>query len=250
MRRHYRFVCWLLCLLTLANVVGAGSRSLPEEGRTLLTWCFVGVGMVWVDMSIILLCWSLVLWARGGLASSPAGRPEPPRRRGGGNLIERLCRQTGWVLTGREADRYQVRSGDHRPPIYIELRYSERAPNIVLQSFFPIRFSMEKPPSGLFARVLMRGTALSWASWGLSIGPNCDAALVVSAGLPRAGLSAALFRDVCEEIAGEIRGFRQELHDKFAWDLGGAAPEAMPWEKRSGVPARRHENLPGVWPGN
>jgi hypothetical protein len=61
-------------------------------------------------------------------------------------------------------------------------------------------------------------------------------------------MNAGLLRDVCEEIAGEIRGFRQELHEKFAWDLDGS--EVMPREARGGVPARRGENLPAAWQGN
>ena len=82
----------------------------------------------------------------------------------------------------------------------------------------------------------------------MNIGPNCDAALVVRASVPAAVMDAGLFRDVCEEIAGEIRGFRQELHEKFAYDLGDCRMPAMAaGEARSGLPSRRGTNQPGIW---
>jgi hypothetical protein len=252
LRRNYRFLSWLICVLTLAVIAGVGSRSLPKEGHAVLQWCLIGLYMEWLAMSMVLVIWTAVLWARGDRAPRPARQPawpEPSSSRQGGDAIEHLCRDAGWVVTGREVDRYEVRSADHRKNVYIELRYNERYPNIVFQSWFGIRFSMEKPPAGLFARVLLRSTSLCWASWSLHLGQSCEACLTVRASLPKSAMNAGLFRDVCEEIADEIRGFRQELHEKFAYDLGGAAPEAMPRDVRGGVPARRGEHLPGVWQG-
>jgi hypothetical protein len=55
----------------------------------------------------------------------------------------------------------------------------------------------------------------------MHIGESCEACLSVSAGIPRAALTASLFDSVCEEIAEELRQFHQELHDKFLYDLGG-----------------------------
>ena len=203
LRRRYRFVCWLISVLTLAIAVGVGSGSLPEESHTVLQWCFIVLYFQWLAMSIVLVIWTAVLWARGGRAPRPTGPPawpEPSDPRQGGDLIDRLCRDAGWVVTGREVDRYEVRSADHRKNVYIELRYDERHPNIVFQSWFGIRFSMERPPSGLFARVLLRGTSLCWASWRLHLGQSCEACLAVSASLPRSAMNAGLFRDVCEEM--------------------------------------------------
>lgn len=177
--------------------------------------------------------------------STRSAWPQLPVPQRGGNVIESLCRTIGWVVTRREADIYQVRSGDHRANVYIEIRYNERSPNVVFQSFFPIRFSLDEPPAGLFGRVLLRTASLTWASWALNIGESCDAQLCVNAGLPTTALDARLFGKVCEEIAAEIRGMRQELHDKFAYDLGGVMPEAIPREMRVELPVRRGDNLPG-----
>ena len=185
-------------------------------------------------------------------ASAPATRPAWPQQpvpQCAGNVIESLCRKTGWVVTRREADIYQVRSGDHRQNVYIEIRYSERSPNVVFQSFFPIRFSLTNPPNQLFARVLLRTASLSWASWALNIGENCDAQLCVNAGVPTTALDARLFGKVCDEIADEVRGMRQELHEKFSYDLGGVMPQALPREMRVELPVRRSWHLPKMLGG-
>ena len=132
-----------------------------------------------------------------------------------------------------------MRSRGTLSPVAIEVCYGERQVNVLFQSWLPIRFSLERPPAGLFARVLLRGHPLNWSAWQMSIGGSCEACLYVSASVPRTALDARLFQEVCTEIANEIRGFHQELHDKFAYDLGGVMPEAMPREARGGVPARR-----------
>jgi hypothetical protein len=84
-------------------MIGSQRRSagsLDQEKRTMFIRCRIAATIVWVDMSIVLLSWTAILRARGDLAPSPAGRSDPPRRRGAGDLIERLCSETG-----READR-------------------------------------------------------------------------------------------------------------------------------------------------
>jgi hypothetical protein len=173
-----------------------------------------------------------------------AAWPQLVSARGGGDLVSRLCRDTGFVLTGREADRYQVRSGDHSPPVYIELRYSERRPNVIFQAWFPVRFSLEKPPTGLFGRVLLRNTSMTWAAWGMSIGQSCEACLYVTAASPRRAMDSRVFNAICQEMTGEIRAFHEELHSKFAYDLGDVVPEAMPRNVRGGVPMVMPSSLP------
>ena len=65
---------------------------------------------------------------------------------------------------------------------------------------------------------------------------------------PRA-TDARVFKGICEEITNEIRAFHQELHDKFAYDLGGVMPEAAPGNWHGGLPVRRGQTLPGVFEG-
>ena len=77
MRRQYRFVSWLMCVVTLASILG--SVYLGHEGRTVLMWCLFGVGMVWVDMSIVIVIWSAFLWARGVIRRGRAWPPVLPR---------------------------------------------------------------------------------------------------------------------------------------------------------------------------
>jgi hypothetical protein len=146
----------------------------------------------------------------------------------GDGVIERLCRETGWGFIGQEAGRHQVQSRGTRSPVAIDVCYGERQVNVLFQSWFPIRFSLEKPPAGLFARVLLRSHALNWSAWQMSIGGSCEACLYLSASVPRTALDACLFQAVCTEIAEELRQFHVELHDKFAYDLGGVVPTVLP----------------------
>jgi hypothetical protein len=238
MRQFYRFMGGLTFVFLIA------AFALEKHGSAGAKAALALAGLVWLATTAV------VGVAHAAARVLPAARRSESAlsARSSGDLIEGLCHESGWVLTGREVDRYQVRSGDHRSNVYIELRHSDSYRNIVLQSWFPIRFSLEKPPSGLFARVLLRSSSLTWSSWSLNIGPNCDAALVVGASLPVAGMNAALFCNVCEEMAGEIRGFRQELYEKFAYDLGdGRMPMMAPGPARGGLPVRRGTNVPGIW---
>jgi hypothetical protein len=165
------------------------------------------------------------------------------------NLIQQLCRKTGWGLLGQEAGRYQVRSRGTHSPVSIEVCYSERQVNVLFQAWFPIRFSLEKRPSGLFARVLLRNHPLHWSSWQMSIGGSCEACLYLIASVPRTALDAGLFQEVCTEIANELRDFHQELHDKFLYDLGGVMPESMPRDVQVELPVRRNWYLPRMLGG-
>jgi hypothetical protein len=186
----------------------------------------------------------VMTWALPAPLPEPRGRPQV---RGTADVIEQRCREAGWVFVSREVDLYRVRSGDYKSPVYIDIRSSERFSSAVFMSWFPIRFSLEKPPAGLFARVLLRSLSLTWGSWQMSIGQSSEACLCVRARLPAAALTAELFRDVCEEIAGEIRAFHQELHDKFAYNMGTVMTDGPTPGGRGGLAVRQDDNLPGVW---
>ena len=83
----------------------------------------------------------------------PARRQGPQDTHHPHDTIERLCLDSGWVFISREVDYYRVRSGGHQSNVYVDIRSSERFSNMLFQCWFPIRFSLEKPPSGLFGRV-------------------------------------------------------------------------------------------------
>ena len=242
MRRFYR-ISGSLTFVFLIAMVQVNARG-SENAKNALAVIIV----VWLGTTIVagMVHAAFKGTARLKRAAWPRVVPAQP----GGDLVSRLCRETGFVLTGREADHYQVRSGDHYPPVYIELRYSERRPNVMFQAWFPVRFSLEKPPAGLFARVLLRNTSMTWAAWGMSIGQSCEACLYVSAASPQRAIDSRVFNAICQEITGEVREFRQELHEKFAYDLGDVVPEIMSRDVRGGVPMRRRNNLPGVFGSN
>ena len=153
MRRFYRFMGGLTVVFVIA-IWALESRGSDRDKAVL-----AAVGLVWLATTVVVGMAHFVF----RLSARAGGSASRLRPRQSGDLIARLCDETGWVLTGREADRYQVRSGDHRANVYIELRYSERYRNAVFQSWFPVRFSLEKPPAGLFARVLLRSSSLTWS---------------------------------------------------------------------------------------
>lgn len=241
--RRFQILCPVLIFLFWMLACMAGELS---NARPAFTHFAFGTTMAWLLVAIVVFLRRVagrLAHAVGpvGLASrSESAWPQPA-----GNMIEGWCRQTGWVLADRVGDHYRVRSGDSRSPVTIEVRYTERQVNVVFQSFFAVRFSLEKPPAGLFARVLLRSTSLKWASWGMSIGESCEACLYVSASIPSSSADARVFNAICQEIANEIRAFHQELHDKFAYDLSGVTPEVTPWDRRGGLPMRWGDNLPG-----
>jgi hypothetical protein len=166
----------------------------------------------------------------------PARRQGPQDTHHPHDTIERLCLDSGWVFISREVDYYRVRSGGHQSNVYVDIRSSERFSNMLFQCWFPIRFSLEKPPSGLFGRVLLRSHDLHWSAWRLCIGGSCEACLYLCTVLPAGSVNAALFRDVCEEMAGETRAFLHELRDKFNYGPGTAVGDPPP-KGRSGVSA-------------
>jgi hypothetical protein len=237
MRRFYRFMGGL----TFVFLIAAG--ALEAHGSDRAKAVLAAAGLAWLATTGVVGAGhaAVTMWRRAG-GSALLVRPGSSQ-----DLIERLCDETGWVLAGREADLYRVRSGDHRAPVYIDIRYSEQYCNAVFQSWFPVKFSLEQPPAGLFGRVLLRSIYLRWASWEMSAGRSCEACLVLSACLPVAGMHADLFRPVCEEIATEIRRLRRELHDKFAYDLGeDPTPMTAAGEPRGGLPGRQADTLPAV----
>jgi hypothetical protein len=253
MRRFYRVSGALTCVFLIA-ALQLNTRG-SESAKNALAVMIV----VWLGATVVvgMVHTAFKITARVRRASWP--QLVPARR--SGDLVSRLCRETGFSLTGREADHYQVRLMDHRSPVFIEVRYSDRSPNAMFQAWFPVRFSLEKPPAGLFARVLLRNTSMTWSAWGMSIGQSCEACLYVSASIPQQAMDARVFNGVCQEIAQEIRGFREELQSKFSYDLGGVVLESMSRDGRSGVPlpaampqvvrgqfpVKRGDGVPDVW---
>lgn len=254
--------CLIALILVAGFAVGGGKGGVPPE---LIGAAFFAVIAACLVVNVVVFLLQVILGLARGIARDVTGGVRTVRRtdRQGVygppmryaelpryDLIERLCRESGWVLASREADFYRVRPGDHRAIQYVEIRYGERFAQVLFQSFFPIRFSLQPPNPGLSERLLMRNRNLHWSSWTATIGGSCEQVLYVGASLPAAGLNAWLFGQVCSEMVNEIAAFQQELHDKFRYGLGGAVLETPclpPQPGRGGVPQRRADNPPGVW---
>ncbi len=76
LRRPYGFVCWLMCVFTMVGILF--SRSMHGWVSSLYLACFIGVMILWVDMSILLLCRAVIRWARGGRSPGLARRTGLP----------------------------------------------------------------------------------------------------------------------------------------------------------------------------
>lgn len=133
--------------------------------------------------------------------------------------IARLCRQSGWLLHGRNLDLFQISAGATSRGHTILVR-DDGGSTVDFHSWFPVRFALDNPPSGLFGRLLLRSHDLEYASWSMSIQQSCEAALMVAARVPSHALDVPLFDRVCREITGEVVGFHQELRDKFRYEAG------------------------------
>jgi hypothetical protein len=143
--------------------------------------------------------------------NTPAARPPEA-------LIPRLCRESGrWLVIGQQADLYRVRANDHKPIVEIDIRCPGGGPAVLFQAWFPVRFRLDNPPSGLFARLLLRNIDRGFAKWSMVIGQSCEACLTISGLVPLRALVASLLDCVCGEIRDEILGFQAELHEKFSY---------------------------------
>lgn len=164
-----------------------------------------------------------------------------------------LCRRSGWMVVQRQADRYWVRSCTDSAGATLRLSNGSGRHYICFHGDFPVRFSLERPPSGLFARLLMRNLDLLVSGWCLNIHASCEAQLYLMAQLPVAGMTPELFGTVCQEIAGELDGFHQELREKFKYGLGGIAPPAAPAAAADDIrfieTTRPGSSLPSIRPG-
>lgn len=134
-------------------------------------------------------------------------------------LIPELCRASGWPLVAQECGRYTVASNDTRGRRYIVVKSREPVSNVVFTATFPIRFSLEKTPQGLFARLLLRSVSLRYCAWVMDIMDSCEGQPYLAASVPAAALDARLFGDICREMVAELHSFHQELRDKFQGDM-------------------------------
>ena len=156
-------------------------------------------------------------------------------------LIETLCRESGrWMVASREAGEYSVRAIDDRTCVrYIQLRASPAFASVVFQLFFPVRFSLQNPPSGLFGRLLVRNFKLFYAAWAMDVVGSCEAGIQLGARLPRQGIDARLFDAVCRELVDEADDFNNELREKLRFGSGGVMPARVTGDDGLGVPEVR-----------
>ena len=144
-------------------------------------------------------------------------------------LVEQLAKQAGWPISSHCGGHYTVLSADQGPARQVNVRYMESTGFLRFYADFPIRFSTERTPDGLYARVLLRSSSLGKCHWLLDIDYSCEAQPYLFAQWPAAVVTPKFFNAVCQEMVNELRAFHQELRDKFAYSVGsGAMPPVKP----------------------
>lgn len=167
----------------------------------------------------------------GGSPQAPRPVPPPsaPPAQRREDLIERLCRESGvWAVSHTEPGRYVVIANDHTRRRDVHIRWRPTAYSVQFQCWLELTFPLDRTPSGLFARVLMRNFETSWGAWFVSLGRSMEAHLCCAAGVPVSAVDVGLFDHVCRELTNEVNGFSRELADKFAYDPGQPIRSAGP----------------------
>ena len=239
--------CGIMIIVILATATIQRSINPAVTGVAFYTWAMIlFVGMWLVSRAMMNLTPRRRKASVLHVSNQPDLRPPYPPSQ---DLIERLCRQSGWIFIHREADRYRVRASEHPPIRDIDVWYATRLTNVLFQVDFPIRFSLDPEPSGLFARLMMRNSRLTWSAWSMSLGGSCEACPILVANVPPAALDARQFAGICREIIDEVNAFYVELHDKFRYSASGPVTpnqnNVYP-DIRSGVPRLRDDDQLGI----
>jgi hypothetical protein len=136
------------------------------------------------------------------------------------DLVTRLCRESGrWFITGREGDSYDLRSNDAAAIRFLSVRHRPDVDYVMFNAALPLRFPLDRTPSGLFARMLLRNVGLKYCHWNMDLRGSLEAVAYLHAQWPILGMTAGFFDSLCREMTEEIRGFHQELRDKFQGDM-------------------------------
>ena len=163
--------------------------------------------------------------------------------------IEQLCRQTGrWAVTAFDKqDLFTVRTTAAETIYEIILRSGKQKSDCTrFHCWLPVSFHLDNPPSGLFARLMMRSRELRWSAWVLNISNACEGDACVTVLIPNVGLDAKLFDEICREQSNEVAAFHRELRDKFHWtaQFGGSSTASGAKHVGPGVPMPRPDGLP------
>ena len=135
-----------------------------------------------------------------------------------------MCRLTGqWIVVGREGDSYELRSDDRRTVRTLSVRHRPDADYLMFQAALPLRFPLDRTPSGLFARMLLRNVGLKYSHWNLDLRGSFEASAYLSAQWPKPGMTPGFFASLCREMVDEAAGLHQELRDSFRGERSAAA---------------------------
>jgi hypothetical protein len=134
--------------------------------------------------------------------------------------VERLARETGWLILDREGDLYRLQADDCSWRHIIAIRYRRDAINVTFTGQLPCRFPLAMVTPEMTMGLLVRNDRLYWAKWGIVIAYSCEAVPRLHGSLQREGLTAECFEAMCRSMVVEMEAVTAELQGQAA-RLGG-----------------------------
>ena len=130
-------------------------------------------------------------------------------------LIEWLARESGWLLTDREADFYQVRLERDSGMRYVKIRSRDQNDTVLFQTHLPVQFPISAVPPELFKHFLLRNRLLAFGSWTFDVRDSCDTVFYLTYIALKAGLTPSMFNTICRELLKEREAVHDELRGQF-----------------------------------
>lgn len=156
-------------------------------------------------------------------------------------LIDKLARQTGWLVAVREGDYREVRAKDGISLDLVSVRCLEPSLLVRFWLMFPVKFALSGMTNELLMGLLVRNRNLLYGQWSITVADSCEAVAVLQYTATKAGLSAGMFDAICREMVKEKLAVHRQLQDTLANGFGRRAAAATDTPK----PGRSISPLPG-----
>jgi hypothetical protein len=141
-------------------------------------------------------------------------------------LIDRLARETGFVVMERQQGDYRVRPDDRSAIRSITIRCHDDYDMVGFQSVLPLRFPVATAPPELFRAILMRNCECPFAAWCIEVADACELTPYLHYEAIKAGLTGNLFARICRAMLDEREAFHGELRRQLG-RMTVAVPERL-----------------------
>jgi hypothetical protein len=142
----------------------------------------------------------------GTSAGSQAAKPEEPCQ-GETGRIDHLCRQLGWRVDEREGKSIRLYFNDPLAKcrkVYIDMGKNQRV-WFMVYSF--ARLPMQRIPVQVLGHLLRQNSDLGLGAWQVQVDDHHETAFALQYAALGEGLTAAVFKHVCESMIREAITF-------------------------------------------